>query len=155
MIWRVVTHLNSHDIAAMLGNLNSNHTTYELQSFRLLRGPSVRSRGPRQFNYYYQIPQSAELDPSFVNNPLLWIRIPPAFDQIRVRHIKPALEEGMRLAQLRLQRIIQDQDPPDFSNCSRRIEWASWELDYVLYVGELLASQTACLLYTSDAADDP
>ena len=84
----------------------------------------------------------------------------PPFDKIRAEHFMPAFERGMSLHDAEIDAITSNNDEPTFENTILAYDNAGQMLAQTeLIFGMLCAAETnermqACLLYTSDAADD-
>lgn len=62
----------------------------------------------------------------------------PAFDQIKDSHFKPAMEEGMRLQLLEIEKIAEDPAPPTFENTLVALENSGQLFDRVSRVFDVL-----------------
>ena len=90
----------------------------------------------------------------------------PPFDQAGVADFEPALEAGMADQLARIDAIAANPEPATFANTSAALEQAGWSLDRVRAVYDVFGNglndeamqeverRMACLLYTSDAADE-
>ena len=76
----------------------------------------------------------------------------PAFDKIKLEHYEPAFLKGIEEQNRNIKAIIENSETPTFENTIVALDNSSPILDRVSAVFYNMTD--ACLLYTSDAADE-